>query len=256
MAVLEQVMQMRSQGVSESEIIQYFKDQGVTQKEISDAIAQSKIKSELNREAVYNQGVFPQTQDYQQTTPEGYGQMPPTQEYQMQPSMISREEAPQANYPEQAPYQNYSKPYQEAVSQNYQDYYPEYQQTDIETMNEIAEQLIEERNEKLQKQISSLSAFKEEMSAEIERMNQRLEKIENNFNNLQASIIRKIGEYGEDIKTIAKEMHATQDSFSKMINPVIDNSRGMQEEQSQSVESEPKSRKTKKSTDFEDYLRQ
>ena len=43
MAVLEQVMQMKQQGISDPEIIQYLKDSGISPKEITDALAQSKI---------------------------------------------------------------------------------------------------------------------------------------------------------------------------------------------------------------------
>lgn len=266
MAVLEQVMQLKQQGVSEPDIVQYLKDQGILPNEINDALAQSKIKSELNREAVYNQEGFQASRSFQ-IPGEGYTQTPVFPEYQMKPSISNEPSQQPPAYPEAGQYpESYQQPVQETPQQSYQNYYPEYQQTDIETMNEIAEQLIEEKNEKIQKQISALTAFREETSAEIERINQRLEKIENNFNNLQASIIRKIGEYGEDIKSIAKEMHATQDSFSKMLNPTMDNARGIQEEEV--TETPAKSRRTKKSgqfsdsrrsepaTNFEDYLRQ
>lgn len=256
MAALEQVMQLKEQGYSEQDIVNYLKDQGIDQKEIYDALAQSNIKSELNRESAYNQGMFPTTPGNQI----GDGDYPagsqpiPQQEYSMQPSMMTPKESPQQMQPMPAEYQEQYPNYQDSQQGYQQNYYPEYQSSDVETITEIAEQLIEEKNEKIQKQISTLLAFKEETSAEIERINQRLEKIESNFNNLQTSIIRKIGEYGEDIKNIGKEMHANQESFSKLINPIIDNARGIQEEGEEVTETS-KPRKTKKSADFEDYLR-
>lgn len=250
MAALEQVMQLKEQGYSEQDIVQYLKDQGVSPKEIYDALGQSTIKSELNRESAYNQGTFPASANQQIGNGDyNTSSQPIPMDYSMQPSMMNPKEQqmPEASQ-EQYPGYQYQQP-----QQGYQDYYPEYQSSDVETITEIAEQLFEEKNEKLQKQISSLTAFKEETLAEIERINQRLEKIENNFNNLQASIIKRIGEYGEDIKSIAKEMHANQESFSKMLNPIIDNAREVQEEE---ITESSKPKKTKKSADFEDYLRQ
>ena len=250
MAALEQVMQLKEQGYSEQDIIQYLKDQGINQKEIYDALAQSNIKSELNRESAYAQGIFPAVTNNQISNRDypADSQQIARQEYSMQPSMMAKESPQQT----QAMPSEYQEPSYTYAQQDYQNYYPEYQSSDVETITEIAEQLIEEKNEKIKKQISILASFKEETSAEIERINMRLEKIENNFNNLQASIIRKIGEYGEDIKNIGKEMHANQESFSKLLNPVIDNARGVEEEE---IVESSKPRKTKKSPDFEDYLR-
>ncbi|MDD5193901.1 MAG: hypothetical protein PHF67_04940 [Candidatus Nanoarchaeia archaeon] len=254
MAVLEQVMQLKEQGYSEQDIINYLKEEGISPKEIYDSLAQSNIKSELSREAAYNQGVFPATPgnkvgdgDYSAGS-----QTMSQQGYSLQPSMMTQESKAQqipAEYPEQ--YANYPQ-----AQQEYQNY-PEYQTSDVETITGIAEQLIEEKNEKIQKQISVLLLFKEEISTEIERISQRIEKIESNFNNLQASIIRRVGEYGEDIKNIGKEMRSTQESFSKLINPIIDNSRVDEErtEIEKAAEESPKLRKTKKNPGFEDYLR-
>jgi hypothetical protein len=263
MAVLEQVMQMKEKGFSESEIAQYLKDNGVDPKEINDALSQSKIKSELTRESAYQEQVFPET--YQTNSGEySQGTQQTSQEYQMQPSiMLNREKQELVQQPmQQVPssFETSTKPYEESYQypQDSQgEYYPEYsQQSDIETMNEIAQQIVEEKNSKIKKQIVILTNFKEEINAEMERINQRLERIENSFDNLQASIIRKIGDYGEDIKNIAKEMHSTQESFSKIINPLADNARKSQPEEVQN--SEPKPRKSKKSepaANFEDYLR-
>lgn len=261
MGALEQVMQLKQQGIPESDIAMYLRDQGIPPKEITEALSQSKIKSELNREEIYAQ---------EQAQEGNYpSEMQSQNEYSMQPSIMLKDQPEEiqqipSSYEPVTQQQQY--PDYQYSQQNYPESSQEYQQTNIETMNEIAEQLIEEKNEKIQKQISILTAFKEEISDEIEKISQRLEKIENNFNNLQSAIIRKIGDYGEDIKNIAKEMHATQESFSKIINPLTDNARKHPQASSE-TEPEQKSRRAKKSgqfsdskesepaTKFEDYLR-
>ena len=63
------------------------------------------------------------------------------------------------------------------------------------------------------------------------------------------AIIRKIGDYGEDIENLSKEIRATQDSFGKIINPLAEKAK---EEKNK----EPsKNTKTKKDDSFENYLR-
>jgi predicted CopG family antitoxin len=79
-----------------------------------------------------------------------------------------------------------------------------------------------------------------------------------------------MGEYGESVSNISKELRATQDSFSKILNPLLDKKRGisqeMENEGQDSEESEkeinqqkPSPKKSrqeaKDSASFEDYLR-
>ncbi|MDP2946626.1 MAG: hypothetical protein Q8N88_00790, partial [Nanoarchaeota archaeon] len=70
--------------------------------------------------------------------------------------------------------------------------------------------------------------FKDSLSLEVEKINERITRIENVFNELQVAILKKIGEYGENIQNIEKEMNMTQNSFSKILNPLTDNIREMQ----------------------------
>lgn len=245
MAALEKVMQMRTQGLSESQIINTLKQEGVSPKEIYDALTQSQIKSELS-----------QAPQIEYETDE------------MKPSMTQQDPPyfPEEGYIDS----NQTQPeYAEPQKEYYQEYQPVQQQTaDIETINEIAEQIVEEKNIELKKQISEIKNFKEEAKADINELDKRLEKLENNYNELQIAIIRKIGDYGENIKNIAAEMHENQNSFSKMLNPLTDNIREMQKINSSSSiqpqasfqttnqESQEEVRKTKKAQPgFEEYLR-
>ena len=121
-------------------------------------------------------------------------------------------------------------------------------------MNEIADQITEEKISKIKKDISSFSRFKQDTSAEIDRINKRLEKIESTLHEMQMAILRKIGEYGENINNISKELKATQESFSKLANPIIDHQKRQKTESSQK-ETHHKGRPKKSHDDFEGYLR-
>lgn len=258
MAALERVMQMQSEGLSESQIIDSLRQERVSPKEIYDALTQSQIKSELSQTPTFENETGEMKPSMTQQTPEAY-----SREESYVDSSQTQAEQPYPEYTEPVP------PTQEYYPQ-YQEYQPPQQQaTDIETINEIAEQIVEEKNTELKKQISEIKNFKEEAKAEIDRLNEKIEKIENNYNELQIAIIRKIGDYGENIKNIAAEMHETQNSFSKMINPLTDNIRELQKitgmptfnqqqtfSQPTPKETQQEQRKTKKTEpNFEEYLR-
>jgi|APSaa5957512576_1039674.scaffolds.fasta_scaffold90999_2 DNA-binding transcriptional MerR regulator len=262
MATLETVMQLKQQGMPETQIIQTLQQQGISPREINEALSQSNIKNELAPgQAPINdmppQGMPEQAPQGMQAMMSGQGpvnemnpQMPPQgmpeQAPQgMQQSMMGTGQIPPAQPPiaqeMQAP-----EPYPPQEQMPYYEEYQPQQSSDIETINDIAEQIVEEKTTKIKKQITEVTRFKDELILEIEKINQRLTKVEDNFHQLQMAILGKIGEYGEDIKNISTEMQATQDSFSKMINPIIDEKR---------KETRAKPKTKKKSDDFESYLR-
>lgn len=267
MATLEQVMQLKQQGQTDQQITENLKQQGISPKEINEAISQSKIKSELNEPSTMLQQTA-QHQDNQFTQP------PSKENISMQPSMSQQLETQESPFPQESQFagqmQEFQKhPITQEISQpgmqqqeqypyqEYQEYEP--QESSIETINEIAEQIVDEKISKLKKQITSFTKFKEDLAGEVLKLSERISKIENTLNELQIAIIRKIGDYGEDIKNIAKEMHSTQDSFSKVLNPLTDNIRELQKITSlpspKSTRPKPKTKKSKASTSFEDYLR-
>ena len=127
--------------------------------------------------------------------------------------------------------------------------YQQYQPAGTEAVTDIAEQIIDERISKLKKEVEGLSQFKTEADAKIKNIDERLEKIEEVIEKLQASILSKIGTYGQNIESINKEMQMMQDSFSKALGPLISKSR---EKTGKTVKRKP----LRKSGDgFEHYLR-
>ena len=74
------------------------------------------------------------------------------------------------------------------------------------------------------------------------------------MNELQSAILKKIGNYGDAIADISNELQATQESFSKLVNPLLDEKR-----KTKSIKKGKKtnnsSRKESSSGSFEDYFR-
>ncbi len=238
MAILEKVMQMKQMRISDVGIIQELRQEGFSPREINEALSQANIKSAVNKEDLYS------NQEYMQN--------PPINETsEMQPSIMQKPQPQEPQYTKPIQSEQYAQPqYPET------DYYQEYQsvpQLDMETMGEMAEQIVKEKTEEIKKQIFSLAKFKKELEIEIQRIEQRLSKIENLFNELQMAILNKVGDYGIDIKNLADEMHQTQKSFSKILNPIADNIHELQK--ITKIKDSKKTKGGKKSQNFEDYLR-
>lgn len=106
--------------------------------------------------------------------------------------------------------------------------YPSYasQGVSSEMVVEIVDQAVSDKLSSLNKSISSLASLKDDFEMQVKEMDSRIKKLEENMEKLQHAIIGKIGEYGKDMKNVHTEMSAMQESFSKMLNPLIDKTRG------------------------------
>ncbi len=261
MPIINQIKDLKQKGYSNEQVIQYLKEQGFSPLEISQALDQTEIKAAVSQTAEMPQ---PQMQTESSHTAE-----------EMQPSLVEQETPElsineQSTKPAQAqsfeipaeefPQEEYINPAPQAYPQEYQ--YPEYQPAAPETITEIAEQIAEEKTEKIKKQVSEIMLFKETSEKRMKDMDERLKKIENILDNLQAAILGKIGSYGQNLEDIKKEMGMMQDSFSKVLNPLISKVRVESYPEERAVEKpELKKKETKKqprqqsSDGFEHYLR-
>jgi len=214
MTVLEQVIQMKGRGMPEAQIITELSQQGVSPREINDALKQAQIKY-----AVSNS------------------------DEEMQPSIL-QEEVPQPNQESYAPQaeQQYQQSQGFAQQGQYipqeQQYYPSqeggYQQSpevDTDMIMEVADQIFSDRIRKIQKQLDSTTEIATLSQTKVENISDRLKKIEAMIDKLQIAILDKVGSYGKNLEEVKKEMSMMQDSFSKMIVP----SRRQTEESSEEV---------------------
>jgi predicted CopG family antitoxin len=259
MALLEKVNALKQQNMSDLDIFNSLKEDGFSPREVSEALNQSKIKSAISEnseemmpsimqqqnnsqdaisgaisqqiQSSYNQNYTPQNQPYnqEQQYSQGYSQ-PYTQEQQYAPASYD-----QPQYADQ----NYQQP---SVQEQYAD--QTYQQgVDIDTVREIASQETEAKTKKMEEKIEVISKFKTELNFQVQSIENRLEKMESLMHELQTAIIRKMGEYGEAVSGISKELKATQDSFSKVINPLIDHKRGIHEKPEEKSEEQAEEKK-------------
>ncbi len=182
MGIIEDIGQMRSQGMGDQDIMATLQDQGVSPQAISDAINQTQIK-----QAVGNPGEYPQ-EEYGSPQPGGGAQEFGGDMYMPQD---------QGYYPQDQGYGGGG--------------------ADTSTMVEIAEQVFTEKIQKIQKEIRELSEFKTLVESKIEHLTDRVKRVENITDKTQMAILDKVGSYGKGLDNVKKEVNMMQDSFTKMV---------------------------------------
>ncbi len=278
MALLERINQMKQRGISDPQIIRNLQQEGNSYKDINDAFSQMNIKSAIsqpaenfNSESQGEEDMQPSimaSSNAQSMAPfSSENQLPYKRQAQQMPTQApasayvppqNETEGYTQQYP-QEPIQQESnqgqynqQEYNQAVyDQENQSYAPAqetyYQQAmDIETVREISRQVVEAELSKTKIEVAEIIKMKTELNFQVQSMDNRLTKIENTMQELQTAILKKIGSYGEAITNISKDLRETQDSFSKMINPILDIKRGkMPQQQSQQPPSAQQARRTK-----------
>jgi len=194
MGVLEDIMQMKNEGLSDNEIMKDLQEKGISPRAINDAFNQMQIKDAVSEES---SDLVDNDYKKQEFLPQGPGK---TQE-------ISDEES---YYPQDQEY--YQGAPQQEEFESYQN-----QGFDTDTIIEVSEQVFMEKIQKIQKQVEEISEFKTLSEARIENLQERTKKIESLMDRLQIAILEKIASYGDNLEGIKKEMSMMQDSFGKMI---------------------------------------
>ncbi len=224
MSVLEQITQMKNQGVPDDDIVKQLQEQGISPKAINDALNQAEIKK-----AVSNENPEERNQEFEglPAPSQQQGQKlysPKTQEVSEQ-GLYSPQEQPQQG----ESYQGY--PNEEVY---------EYPQTgiDTDTIIEISEQVFFEKIQKMQKKVDETSEFKTLAESKIDSLSERMKKIETIIDKMQIAILEKIGSYGGNLESIKKEMSMMQNSFGKIVNSVSENTKAQKKQKPSAASSE------------------
>ena len=223
MSILEQIMKMKKEGVPDEKIISELSGQGVSLREIDDALKQMQIKNAVS-DSGGNEGMQPSIM--QENPPSGQSYQPGSFEQQTpSPKNFIQEGSyqPQA-YPQ--PQQNFAPQETAYQPQEQQQYYApaensgQYSQMSgsTDTMIEISDQVFSNKIKNFQKILEATSEAEIALQAKTETISERLKKIETIIDKLQISILDKVGSYGKNLESIKKEMSMMEDSFSKMIS--------------------------------------
>ena len=203
MGALEQISQMKSQGMPEQEIISRLKQQGISPKNINDALSQSQIK-----DAVYSPQETEAQSPEQIPMPEATNGAP----YSPQTQEMTAPQ-PQESYAPQ-PQEEYAPPQEVYQQENYG--YPQ-EESGSDMMIDIAEQVFNEKIKKIEKQIDKMNDTQVLLQTQTENAIGRLKRIELIMDKLQVAILERVGSYGKNLEIIKKEMTMIEDSFSKIV---------------------------------------
>src|SRR3989344_5058407 len=229
MGTIDEIKRMKKEWTSETDISTALRGRGVSEQEISDGLAQSRIKEAVNSSGDYSQGAglpYPSqnqqsdeysyqsgSQPYSQQSeivggapsPSGYGMDNNSNYDEMQPSLLEQGQAGNEQYQPlgaQDSYQSYPPENYEGYSQ-----YQPYQDTgSSELMSEVAEQIVSEKLFLLRDKIDKISDFGVVVESKISSLSERLKRIEQIIDNLQLSVLHRVGEYVNDVKDIKQEM--------------------------------------------------
>jgi len=226
MGILDEINNMKNQGMGEKEIINKLQEKGISPKSIQEGLNQMKIKNAVSAESSGEEGMEPSimknNQNYEapqitslyapKTQELGQGSegfyAPPPSPPQFQSNQYNDELESSSygeNQEEYSPQEGSEEQLAGAISY------------DTDTLIEIAEQVFSERIKKEQKQIGFLNEFATLAETKIGNAHERIKKIEEIIDKLQAAILEKVGSYGRNLDTIKNEMGMMQESFEKMI---------------------------------------
>ncbi len=195
MGVLDQVTQLKNQGYGEQDIINNLQQQGISPKEITDAINQSNIKSAVSSPGGPEAPPTPKMTTEPTGTEQGY-YTPQTQEMG-------------GGYPQQ----------QAAPAEYYEEgaYAPASTGIDSDTIIEITNQVFSEKIRKTEKRLEELEEIKTVVKVKVNSMDERLKRIEKMIDTLQVQILEKVGAYGRELESTKKEVSMLENTLGKAI---------------------------------------
>ena len=247
MATLDKVMQLQSQGMSDMDIANQLKKDGISPTEINDSINQAKIKMAVsppdnmnNQQGNQNPNIgnmpsapMPSAQDQNMSAP-----MPQDMQAPMPNQNSPEMYPPQGGYNDPYAGQNYQQQYQQdpyGGQQGYEDYYQQTPQAysdqgyyqgggaaSSENISEIAEQVVAEKLNEYKKKVGDIVSFKNTIQDKVNNIDDRLKRIEATIDKLQQSVVGKIGEFGETSAAIHKDLENLHGTVGKLMNPLVD----------------------------------
>ncbi len=203
MNTLEEIKKMQQEGKSEQDIMMNLQSQGIPMMEVSNALAQSKIKQAVGAPAAMDEMPVTETVDQNQD---------------MQPSVLQAENAQESKGiptpPEPPQEENYQPMMQQ---QEYQEYQPYVGGINADTIAEIAEQAVNEKLTAIKNKLDAATETKTILETKINYLDERLKRIEKIIDRLQLSILQKVGEYMTNVEDVKKELIETQKSFTSLV---------------------------------------
>jgi len=92
-----------------------------------------------------------------------------------------------------------------------------------EFIQEIAESIISEKWERVSEEFGDLAAWKDRVNMDLQAIKQEILRVESRLDNLQNTIIGRIGEYDTHIASVGTDVKALEEVLKKMMQPLSTN---------------------------------
>ncbi len=195
-SAINEILQMRQQGLSNNQIIQNLQREGYSNTQIFDAMNQADTKIAV-------EGI--QTGFLQQNQPSA---TPQAQE------LFTR---PPSEVPMQNSFNEFSEP-----PQQYPPTSSSFSDNQVKT-EELVEAIIEEKWSELVRDVNKIVEWKNKMESRISEMEIKLDNLKDNFSDLNKAIISKVNDYDKHILEIGSDIKAMEKVFSKVLPAFTEN---------------------------------
>lgn len=200
------VLDLRTRGFTNSQIIEQLQKENFSQQEISDAINQADIKNTIE---------FPSPNDPQIE----FGLMDAPSPSALEENKQQHLTSPQAQRQGPAFFSQPQYSSQEVFTSR---------ESDIQRLQELTESIIQEKWDDLIKSVGDITIFKEKVRSEIISIKQEILRTQERFENLQKAVLGKVTEYDKDVKEVGSEIKALEKVLEKIIEPLSTNIRELQ----------------------------
>ncbi len=263
---VNEVLKLSRQGYTDADIIKYLRSEGYSSVEVNDAVNQAKIKQELVKTAGVEGSEFEGMEEAPSPSEE-YAEAPVEEsevsevgeeeigEGEMQPSImeqggegqeVQEEYAPEAPAPEYqeaeapAPTEEYAPAPQEYAQQYPYSYGTAAASTSNEAVQELAEEIINEKWEEFKTKIGDMTELKRYIGSKLKQVEDRVKRVELNFDKVQLGIMGQVKQYGSRIDSLDAEVQALQSAFSQILQPLVSSVKELRD-----VSDEIKTKKTR-----------
>ena len=90
-------------------------------------------------------------------------------------------------------------------------------------MEEMAESIIDEKWQDLIENVKKIVEWKEQTELKLRDMENKLNNMQTGFDNLQKSVLEKVGEYDKNIQTVGTNVAALERVFQKILPGFVEN---------------------------------
>ena len=193
---VDEVQQLRSQGLEDNEIISELQMKGYDFQTINNALSQAGMGNPMPTGPEMNEELAPPPGF---SSPESYGQIPATALPREMPMMETS---------------TVGAPNEEAI---------------YEKMEEIVEGLIDEKWTELLLEVKKIVAWKEKTEAAINEMREEVSRVQEDFKALHQGVLGKVEEYDATMRDVGTELRAVGQVFKDVIPEFTENVKELSE---------------------------